>query len=85
METQVPKLHWLCRLLGHSFKTAYDCEEGAPTISLDAQGIDKIGYVLVATGDNVARIIAASKPLKQHVVHIYCKRCGLIKGKDGTP
>ena len=85
METQTPKPHWLCRLLGHSFKVAYDCEEGAPTVSLDAHGINDIGPVLVGTGDNVGRIIAASKPLKQHVVHIYCKRCGLIKGKEGTP
>ena len=80
--TTPQKLNWICRLFGHHFDVAYDSEEGAPLFCPSAHEASCLTPQVVVTEDNLARVIAASKPLKQNATCIFCRRCGLIKEKD---
>ena len=72
--------HWICMLLGHSFKVAYDREE------LDAN-LDVVKTRTYLDGDDLKEVITASKPCKQRVAGIYCERCGEVKEMkpEGSP
>jgi len=64
--------HWICMLFGHDFKAAYDREE------LDAN-LDVVKTRTYLDSEDLIEVIIASKPCKQRVVGIYCKRCGTVK------
>ena len=64
--------HWICMLFGHDFKAVYDREE------LDAN-LDVVKTRTYLDSEDLIEVITASKPCKQRVVGIHCKRCGTVK------